>query len=90
MIFISKNSLKLGIGVLVMLNKMFVIVFIFDFYSGWTRIPKTQALNLFPFLTLSVGTNVPCIFYTLKKHFIQNDINIKNIIETQINSEMFY
>ena len=33
-ILILKNSLKLGIDVLVMFNKMLVIVFIIDFYSG--------------------------------------------------------
>ena len=38
----------LGIVVLVMFNKMLVIVFIFDFYSGYRRagIPKTQSFNL--------------------------------------------
>ena len=32
-LLLSKNSFKLGIGVLVMFNKMLVIVFILDFYS---------------------------------------------------------
>ena len=35
MILISKNSFKLGIVVLVMLKKMLVIVFIFNFYSRY-------------------------------------------------------
>ena len=34
-ILVFKKSLKLGIVVLVMFNKMFVIVFIIDFYSGY-------------------------------------------------------
>jgi len=34
-ILILLKSLKLGIVVLVMFNKMLVIVFIFDFYSGY-------------------------------------------------------
>ena len=34
-IFISKKSLKLGMVVLVMFNKMLVIILIIDFYSGY-------------------------------------------------------
>ena len=35
LIMIFKNSFKLGIVVLVMFNKMLVLVFIIDFYSGY-------------------------------------------------------
>ena len=34
-IFISEKSLKLGMVVLVMFNKMLVIMLIIDFYSGY-------------------------------------------------------
>jgi len=65
--FDFKKCVNLGIAVLVMFNKMLVIVFIIDFYSGWAGIPKTQSFNLCPFLTLSnrngpsvsFGTNSP-------------------------------
>jgi len=68
-ILICKKSLKLGIVVLVMFNKILVIVFIIDFFWIWAGIQKTHSFNLCPFLTLNVrngpsvsfGTNVPCI-----------------------------
>ena len=67
-ILIPENSFKLGIVVLVMLNKMLVIVLLstYSFDMDWD--PKnTVNFNLCPFLTLivrngssvSFGTNVP-------------------------------
>ena len=51
--FDLKKSLKLGIVVLVMFKKMWVIVFTIDFYSGYG--PGSQkpslSINLCPFLT---------------------------------------
>ena len=68
-ILFSSNSLKLGIVVLVMFNKLLVIVYRFLPWI-WAGIPKTQCFNLCPFLTLivrngpgiSFWTKVPCNF----------------------------
>ena len=74
-ILLSENSLKLGIVVLVMLNKMLVIEFIFNFYTRYrARILETQSFYLRPFLPLSVrngpsvsfGINVPCTYLNTK------------------------
>ena len=59
-------------------NKTLTNILLIDFYSGiWAGIPKTQAFNLCPFLTLIVrngpsvrfGTNVPW-FYSRVSHVI--------------------
>ena len=69
------KSLKLEIVGLVMFNKMLVIVFTIDIYSGYgPGSHKTQSFNLCPYLTLSVRngpsvrfeTNVPWIYRGLK------------------------
>ena len=67
---IKENSFKLGINVLVILNKLLVIVFTICFTLDMDWDPKTQSSNLCPFLTHSVrngpsvsfGANVPCCF----------------------------
>ena len=64
--FDLKSSLKLGIVVLVIFNKMLVIVVIIDFYSGHGPGSQKPSLSICA-LTLSVrnglsvsfGTNVP-------------------------------
>ena len=59
-ILIFKKSLKLGIFVLVMFNKILVIVFIMTFTLDLGRDPKNPVFQFVPISSVSFGTNVPC------------------------------
>ena len=63
-ILIPENSFKLGIVVLVLPNKMFVIDLTIDFYSRYGLGYLTQSFNLCPFLTLSVRNEPSVSFET--------------------------
>ena len=58
-ILISKKSLKLRIVVLVMFNKILVIVFIIDFYSGSGPGSQKPSFSVRNGPSVSCGTNVP-------------------------------
>ena len=81
-ILIQENSFKLGIVVLVMLNKMVGYRFIYRLLLLiWVVILKPQSFNLCPFLILSVRngpsvsfrTNVPCNNHAMKKALLREN-----------------